>query len=102
MWMLASQSQAASEERARKVAAALVIPAGFSPAAVGATPDSLQTMSSVNNRLAASVTESIASSFVAQINADRLSVAPPSPRARPRRVSPPWPPRRPSCSCPNR
>lgn len=73
--LLTSDSQAAEQLRANKVAAALVIPTGFSAAATGSAAATLETLSSVNNAIAASVTESIASSFVAQVNADRLSVA---------------------------
>ena len=70
-----SETAAAQAVKGKKVAAALVIPAGFSNAASGAAGAGLKTLGSVNNAIAASVTESIASSFVAQINADRLSVA---------------------------
>ena len=70
-----SEAQAADEVRNQQVAAALVIPAGFSTAATSSTSAAIRTLSSVNNSIAADVTHSIASSFVAQINADRLSVA---------------------------
>ena len=73
--ILPSEAVAAQQVKGKKVAAALVIPAGFSSAASGTGKTSLRTLGSVNNTIAASVTESIASSFVAQINADRLSVA---------------------------
>lgn len=73
--VLPSESVAAQQVKGKKVAAALVIPAGFSSAASGTAGAGLKTLGSVNNTIAASVTESIASSFVAQINADRLSVA---------------------------
>jgi len=72
---LPSETAAAQAVKGKKVAAALVIPAGFSNAASGNAGAGLKTLGSVNNAIAASVTESIASSFVAQINADRLSVA---------------------------
>jgi ABC-2 type transport system permease protein len=52
-----------------------VIPAGFSTSATGSSPESVTALTSVNNSLAASVTEAIVSSFTAQLNADRLSVA---------------------------
>jgi len=61
--------------RDRHAAAALVIPAGFSAALEGGRPEALSTVTSVNNTVAGSITASIASSFVAQLNADRLSVA---------------------------
>lgn len=73
--MLPDLARAASDVKNKKVAAALVIPTGFSSAAAGSAPANVQVLSSVNNTIAASVTQSIASSFVAQINADRLSVA---------------------------
>jgi ABC-2 type transport system permease protein len=73
--LLPTEADAADEVRAKKVASALVIPSGFSTAAAGTSPTALRTLNSVNNAIAASVTESIAASFVAQINADRLSVA---------------------------
>lgn len=73
--LLPSEAAAAQAVRGKRVAAALVIPAGFSEAASGSAGTGLKTLGSVNNAIAASVTESIASSFVAQINADRLSVA---------------------------
>jgi ABC-2 type transport system permease protein len=59
----------------RDVAAAIVIPAGFSKAAASTTASSLPVYTSLNEELAGSITQSIASSFVAQVNADRLSVA---------------------------
>jgi len=73
--IIPTEADAARQVKGKEVAAALVIPAGFSNAASGTAQTSLRTLSSVNNTIAASVTESIASSFVAQINADRLSVA---------------------------
>jgi ABC-2 type transport system permease protein len=60
--------------RDKRVAAALVIPAGFSVGLAGGHPMSLSTVTSVNNTVAGTITASIASSFVAQLNADRLSV----------------------------
>ena len=67
--------EAMSEVKSRTVDAALVVPAGFSDASTGAHPLDLRVLTSVNNVLAAGVTSSIASSFVAQLNANRLSVA---------------------------
>jgi ABC-2 type transport system permease protein len=55
--------------------AALVIPPDFSTAAQGVTAPPITVLSSVDFPLAAEVTGSIAKSFVAQLNADRLSVA---------------------------
>jgi ABC-2 type transport system permease protein len=59
----------------RDVAAAIVIPPGFSNATTSTTATSLPVYTSTNEELAGSITRSIASSFVAQVNADRLSVA---------------------------
>jgi len=73
--VLDSEAQAREEVRSQRVAAALVIPPGFSAAATSSASSALHTLSSVNNTIAADVSRSIASSFVAQINADRLSVA---------------------------
>jgi ABC-2 type transport system permease protein len=61
--------------RANTIGAALVIPAGFSADVLAGKPASLATMTSGNNAIAGDVTSSIASSFVAQVNADRLSLA---------------------------
>jgi ABC-2 type transport system permease protein len=41
----------------------------------GPAPESITTLTSVNNTLAGTISESIVSSFTAQLNADRLSVA---------------------------
>jgi len=70
-----SVAAARAEIRANKIGAALVIPAGFSADVLGNRPASVTTMSSNNNTIAGDVTSSIASSFVAQVNADRLSLA---------------------------
>lgn len=69
-----SVAAARAEIRANTIGAALVIPAGFSAAVVANKPASLTTMRSDNNAIAGDVTSSIASSFVAQVNADRLSL----------------------------
>jgi ABC-2 type transport system permease protein len=57
------------------VQAALVVPSGFSASMAGNAPLSLTTLTSADNATAGNVTASIASSLVAQLNADRLSVA---------------------------
>jgi ABC-2 type transport system permease protein len=54
---------------------ALVIPPGFSSAAQSSAAPSVTVLSSVDFPLAAEVAGSIVESFVAQLNADRLSVA---------------------------
>lgn len=73
--ILPDEGAATSAVRAKSVASALVIPAGFSVATEGGHPLPLTTVTSVNNTVAGEITASIASSFVAQLNADRLSVA---------------------------
>jgi ABC-2 type transport system permease protein len=72
---VASRSAAAADVRAGKMAAALVIPAGFTASVAGARPEALTTVTSVNDTLSGAVAGSIASSLVGQLNADRLSVA---------------------------
>ena len=73
--LVADTPDARTEVRDKRVDAALVIPAGFSAGLSGGHPKSLSTVTSVNNTVAGAITASIASSFVAQLNADRLSVA---------------------------
>ncbi len=70
-----TRQAAAADVRANRVQAALVIPRGFSSALAGTNPLPLSTLTSVNSQAAANITGSIASSFVAQLNANRLSVA---------------------------
>jgi ABC-2 type transport system permease protein len=70
-----SVAAARAEIRAGKIGAALVIPSGFSADVLAGRPVSLTTMNSNNDAIAGEVTTSIASSFVAQVNADRLSLA---------------------------
>jgi len=71
----ARQTTAAQAVRNGRAQAGLVIPAGYSARLAGAAPLSLTTLTNVNNTTATSVTQSIVSSFVAQLDADRLSVA---------------------------
>jgi ABC-2 type transport system permease protein len=68
-------AQASSEIRSGVLAAALVIPAGFSSSVTGQHPDALTTLTSNNATIAGDVATSVASSFVAQVNADRLAFA---------------------------
>ncbi len=70
-----SRSAAAAAVRANRAQAALVIPNGFSASVEQAQPKSLATLTSVNGQAAANVTTAVAHSFVAQLNADRLSIA---------------------------
>jgi ABC-2 type transport system permease protein len=72
---ISTRQVAASQVRSNKVQAALIIPKGFSAALEGARPLPLSTLTSVNNQAAGNITASIASSFVAQLNANRLSLA---------------------------
>lgn len=69
-----SVAAARAEIRANKIGAALVIPGGFSADVLANKPASLTTIRSGNNAVAGDVTGSIASSFVAQVNADRLAL----------------------------
>ena len=71
---LPSVAAARASIRANKIGAALVIPAGFSAAVLAGKPASLTTMRSGNNAVAGDVTGSIAASFIAQVNADRLAL----------------------------
>ncbi len=57
------------------IAAAIVIPPGFSTAATRSGNTRLVELTSVNSRLGGEVSRSLAESFVSQVNADRLSVA---------------------------
>ncbi|HVX22227.1 MAG TPA: ABC transporter permease [Acidimicrobiales bacterium] len=68
-------SAAAREVRDGHLGAALVVPAGFSASVAGSGPQALTTLASTGNVIAGEVTASVASSFVAQVNADRLSLA---------------------------
>ncbi|MFD8496375.1 ABC transporter permease [Amycolatopsis sp. NPDC059657] len=58
-----------------ELGAALVIPAGFTAAAHGAVVPPIAVLTTVDAPLAGEVSRSIAESFVAQLNADRLAVA---------------------------
>lgn len=55
--------------------AAIVIPAGFTGALAGDAPQPLRLLTSVDGALAGQVARSIAASFSAQVDADRLAVA---------------------------
>jgi ABC-2 type transport system permease protein len=69
-----SDAAARAAVHARRAGAALVIPAGFSYAAESGAAVPLRVMTSIDQQLDGQVAQSVASSFVAQINADRLSV----------------------------
>ncbi|MGH9021020.1 MAG: ABC transporter permease [Acidimicrobiales bacterium] len=70
----ASESAARAAVHGHHLAAALIIPAGFSASVATAHPESLAVVTSVNNEIAGNVAEAIVTSFAAQINADRLAV----------------------------
>lgn len=70
-----SAGAAATAVREGRAQAALVVPAGFSASVTTSRPLALRTLSSPDNAIAGSTTAAIASSFVAQLNADRLSIA---------------------------
>ncbi|MGO9962137.1 MAG: ABC transporter permease [Acidimicrobiales bacterium] len=72
---VATRARAASEIRGGVLAAALVIPAGFSSSVTGRHPEALTTLTSNNATIAGDVATSVASSLVAQVNADRLAFA---------------------------
>lgn len=72
---LADPAAARAAVRDKEVAAALVVPPGFSAAAASEHPKALTAVTGVDNATAGNITSSIASAFVAQLNADRLSVA---------------------------
>ncbi len=72
---LPSAAAATAAIRAKTIQAGLAIPAGFSAASTGSHPIDLQVLTSVDNSVAGTITSSIAASFAAQLNADRLSVA---------------------------
>ena len=69
------QAAVAAAVHGRRAQAGLVVPSGFTASIGGPAPLALVTLSSVNNTTATAVVQSVASSFVAQLDADRLSVA---------------------------
>ncbi|MGA2527829.1 MAG: ABC transporter permease [Acidimicrobiales bacterium] len=70
-----SAALARSEISHGDLGAVLVIPAGFSVAVTGTHPEPLTTITSSQGTVPADVTQSIVSSFAAQLNADRLAFA---------------------------
>lgn len=70
-----SAAIARSEVHSGHLGAALVIPEGFSAALSSDRPPSLTALTSTYDAAAGDVTASIAQSFVAQLNADRLALA---------------------------
>jgi len=78
---VSDDATASKDVHDRKLAAAVVIPAGFSAAATSATATAATTtatrlivLTSVDQQLAAQVAHAFADSFVNQVNADRLAV----------------------------
>ena len=57
------------------LAAAVVVPEGFSQGALGGDPVGIRVLSSTNSQVGGEVMRAIAEGFVAQVNANRLSVA---------------------------
>lgn len=72
---LNSAATARSNIRAGHLGAAIVIPPGFSASVTGTRSVTLTTLGTANNAIAQDITNAVASSFSAQVNADRLSVA---------------------------
>ena len=70
-----SEAAASAAVRDGRTGAGIVIPRGFTQSISEARPLPLTMLTNVNNATAAQITSSIAQSFVAQVNADRLSVA---------------------------
>ncbi|HEU4947202.1 MAG TPA: ABC transporter permease [Kribbella sp.] len=71
---VADEQQARAQVDNGDVGAALVVPAGFTTAATGEQPLTIRVLGSPDNTIPAQVAGAIAEAFVAQINADRLSV----------------------------
>jgi ABC-2 type transport system permease protein len=72
---VATQRDAEAKLRSRDIDVALVIPAGFSDAVTSGAANQVAVLSTVDAPIAGQVAQSIVDSFVAQLNADRLSVA---------------------------
>jgi ABC-2 type transport system permease protein len=70
-----SEAAARAAVDGNRVAAAFVVPPGFTAGAQAASPEPITVLTSVDQSLGGQVARSIATSFVSQVNADRLSVA---------------------------
>ena len=70
-----TEASARAALKHRSVSAVFVVPSGFSQSAAGAHPESIRVLTSIDLQLAGQVADSIAQSFVTQVNADHLSVA---------------------------
>jgi len=73
--VVADPRTAAKQVRDRTLDAAFVVPVDFTRRTLAGLPAEIQVLSSTNARIAGQVASAIASSFAAQVNADRLSVA---------------------------
>jgi ABC-2 type transport system permease protein len=69
------EAQARAQVKDGKLGAAFVVPAGFSDAAHSDAPTHITVLGSVNASIAREVCSSLAESFTAQLQADRLSIA---------------------------
>jgi ABC-2 type transport system permease protein len=78
---LVTLREVADEEEARQlvdddaVSAAVVLPSGFSASVTSESPKSIEVLTSTNSSLGGQVIAAIAGSYMAQVNATRLSVA---------------------------
>jgi ABC-2 type transport system permease protein len=72
---VASVAEARHAVDRRALNAAYVIPSGFSAAVSGGAPRPVTVLGRIDDEVSSEVARSIAESFVAQVNADRLSVA---------------------------
>lgn len=70
-----SEAAARTAVRDRDADAGITIPAGFGASVTGSDPLSVEVLTSADAPLAGEVTRSIVEAFVAQVDADRLSVA---------------------------
>jgi linearmycin/streptolysin S transport system permease protein len=70
-----SISQARSLARDDEIAAAFVVPAGFSDAIASSGPAELRIIGSPDQQIATQIADAVATSFAAELNAVRLSVA---------------------------
>ena len=70
----ATRAQARAALTAGKVQAAIIVPAGFTASISGAAPAPVTVLDSVDYPLQAQVARAVTQSYVAQVNADRLSV----------------------------
>lgn len=68
------EAAAAAAVKAGNAQAAIIIPEGFSVGASGGTPVPIEVLTSVDHGLAGQLARALVDSFVAQVNADRLSV----------------------------